>query len=375
MISSGFYPEVDGTTFAIGNVMQSLKKRGHKLTLVTRRYKDCSRFEHWLGIPVFRVGPSGASVFSRLLLVINQVGVSISIIIREKVDVIHVHGFAPLLSGLISGFLLRKPVVVTFHGFQSLWLKGTRWRKESTEKILQPFFRAMTRMASAVTAQSKKFEEVVARTYGVKRDKIYVISHQIDEEFFGYKPQPVAKKPVVLFVGTLRRVYGVDLFIKSVPYTMERFPNASFLIVGKGPLTEKLKELAKTLGVERYVTFVGPVFDREKLAAFYRSAKVVVIPQKYEGYFLSLVALEAMAVGKPIVTTQTLDPELYRIGFFKASFDPKDIAEKIVKILSMKNDEYIKLSKTIRKYFEANHSRKAVVSKIEKLYLHLVGNV
>jgi len=372
MISSGFYPEVDGTAFAIGNIMQNLKRNGHKITLVTRRYRNCPRFELWFGIPVFRVGPGGASIYSRIMLAINQIGVSIALIIREKVDIIHAHGFAPLLSGLISGLFLRKPVVVTFHGFQSLWLKGTRWRKESTDKILQPFFRAMTRMASAVTAQSKKFKEVIAHMYGVKRQRVHIISHQIDEEFFEYTPELTVKEPVVLFVGTLRRVYGVDLFIKSVPHTLERFPNVKFVIVGKGPLMERLKELAKELGVEEHVAFVGPVFNRKKLAGFYRSAKVVVIPQKYEGYFLSLVALEAMAAGKPIVTTQTLDPELYRIGFFKASFEPKDLAEKIAHVLSMKDEEYVTLSRNIRRYFEVNHSRKAVITKIEKLYLHLI---
>jgi len=375
VISSGFYPKVDGTTLAISNVMQGLKKNGHKLNLVTRRYKGCSKRECWHCISVLRVGPSGASVFSRFMLSIGLIGVSVPVIINEKIDIIHVHGFAPLFSGLILGFLFRKPVVVTFHGFQSLWFKGTQWRKESTNKILQPFLQMLVRMASAVTAQSKKFKEVIARAYGVSRNKVYVIPHLIDEEYFDYEPQPPAEKPIVLFVGTLGRVYGVDLFIKSASHIIKYFPNVKFLIVGKGPLLEKLKALAKKLDVEKYVTFIGPVFDRKKLAEFYRSAKVVVIPQKYEGYFLSLVALEAMAVGKPIVTTQTLDPELYQTGFFKASFDPKDIAKKITHVLSMKDGEYVRLSKTIRKYFEVNHSRKAVVSRIEKLYFYLTRNV
>jgi glycosyltransferase involved in cell wall biosynthesis len=372
MISSGFFPKVNGTSLAVGNLLQSLKKRGHRLILITRRYRGCPTYEQWHGITVIRIGPSGHSAFSRVLLAINQIGISIPKILMEKIDIIHAQGFMPLFTGLVLGFLFRKPVIVTFHGFSYLWHKSTRWRKESTYRAALPFQKVMVRATNAIIAQSEKLKEVIISLYGAKSNKINIVSNLIDEEYFEYAPKPLSEEPIILFVGNLIKVHGADLLIRSVVHVRKRFPRAKFFIVGEGPLRERLEKLVNELNLDGTVIFVGHVLDRRKIAEFYRSAKVVVIPWRYGAYFPSLVALEAMAVGRPIITTLTLDPELYRIGFFKANPDPKDIAEKIESVLFMKDDEYMRLSKTIRKHFEAKYSKNAIISKIESLYLKML---
>jgi glycosyltransferase involved in cell wall biosynthesis len=307
------------------------------------------------------------------MLIINQVALAIPLMVREKIDIIHAHGFAPLAAGLILGFMFRKPVVATFHGFQSLWSKETRWRKEYVYKVAHPFFKLMIKSASAVIAQSKKLKEIITATYDVNPNKVYVIPHMIDEEYFYFSPNPRADKNIVLYVGTLARVYGLDLFIGAASYVSKFFPNCEFLIVGKGPQKEKLEKLVKKLNLEEIVHFAGPVFDRKKLSEHYRSARVVVIPEKYEGYILPLVALEALASGRPVITTLNLDPIAYEAGVIKTSFDPRDISEKILWVLRLPENKYVQIAKTARRFYEAMHSRNIIIKRIEELYFELAG--
>ncbi|MBS7270673.1 MAG: glycosyltransferase family 4 protein [Candidatus Freyarchaeota archaeon] len=373
VISSGFYPKVDGTTLAVANLIEGLKTRGHKVSFITRKYKGTPSLENWRGTCILRVGPSGASAFSRLMLIINQVVLGIPFMISGKMDVIHDHGFAPLATGLILGFMFRKPVVATFHGFQSLWSKETRWRKEYVYKIAHPFFKLMIKSASAVIAQSKKLKEIIITTYDANPDKVYVIPHMIDEGFFSFSPKPRIDKNIVLYVGTLARVYGLDLLIEAAGYVRSFFPNCEFLIVGEGPQREKLEKLVKKSNLEEIVHFAGPIYDRKKLSEQYRSAKVVVIPEKYEGYILPLVALEALASGRPVITTLNLDPRAYEAGVIKTSFDPRDIAEKILWILRLSEDQYMEITEKARKFFEDEHGRNVVLRKIEELYLKFIS--
>jgi glycosyltransferase involved in cell wall biosynthesis len=290
---------------------------------------------------------------------------------KTKIDVIHAHGAVPLAAGWLLSRIYGKPLVVTFHGFQRLWFKGTIWKSASELKITYPAIKFLTTTADVVIAQSKKFGEVVSNLYGVDPRRIFVVPHVIDEEDFTFTPVPSSEKPSVLFVGALARVYGIDLFIKAAPFVVENLPETEFFIVGKGPQRDRLQKLISTLKLEESVFLVGPVYDRKKLARYYQDAKVVVIPQKYEGYFLSLVALEALAAGRPIVTTQTLDLELYLNGIFQASFDPKDIAEKTTEILNLDDRRYSALARSARKYYEDHCSKSVIGSKLEKLYFAL----
>jgi glycosyltransferase involved in cell wall biosynthesis len=75
-------------------------------------------------------------------------------------------------------------------------------------------------------------------------------------------------------------------------------PDALFVFAGDGPERDSLKELARTLGVEGRVRFLGHRKDVPQLLA---SCDLFVLPSLYEG--LPLSVLEAMAAGTPVVAT------------------------------------------------------------------------
>ena len=371
MISTIFYPKVNGTVIAVTNLLKCLREHGCKVRLVTRKLPGTVPTEGWQNIPVVRVGPSFKSPFSRLALSWNQVLAGISIMKKEHIDIIHVHGAHSLLAGLMLGKLFRKPVVATFHGFQRLWFKSARWKPELNLTLTYPIYRMLIHRANAIVAQSQTLKKVIAQLYGIDPKKIRVIPHAIDEERFKFVPAPSAE-PTVLFIGSLVRVQGVELLVKAVPTILEDFPQTKFIIVGSGPQKEPLQRLIESLKLEKSVFLIGPIYNQTELAKYYSSASVVVIPIKYGGYILSLVALEAMSTGRPVVTTMTLDPELDKYGVHKAGFDPAELAEAIKEILSLDEEEYSTLAAYARKYVEERCSKKIVASEVENLYRHLI---
>jgi glycosyltransferase involved in cell wall biosynthesis len=90
--------------------------------------------------------------------------------------------------------------------------------------------------------------------------------------------------------------------LNSAPAILAECPGTRFLIVGTGYHTEELKRQAYALGIGHHVRFLGYVSDDE-LKKLYRIADAVCIPSLYEPF--GIVALEGMAAGVPVVTSDT----------------------------------------------------------------------
>ena len=104
-------------------------------------------------------------------------------------------------------------------------------------------------------------------------------------------------EPIVLFVGRLVPYKGVDVLLEALTGL-----NAVALIVGDGPLRAELEAHARQLGISSRVRFLGSVADDE-LAALYRACHVFVLPSVTRQEAFGVVQLEAMAAGKPVVST------------------------------------------------------------------------
>jgi len=372
MISAIFYPKVNGYVIAITNLLKCLQEHGCKVRLITRKLPGTLPIEGWQNIPVIRVGPDSKLPLSRLVLSWNQVRAGISLMKKEHIDIIHAHGVHSLLAGLILSKIFHKPVVATFHGFQRLWFKSARWKPELNLALTHPIHKILVNSADVIIAQSQTLKKVIFQLYGIDPEKIQVIPHAIDETRFKFVPTPSSAEPTVLFVGSLMRVHGVDLLVKAAPTILKDFPETKFIIIGDGPQKETLQRLIESLKLKKSVFLIGPVYNQSALIKYYSSASVVVIPIKYRGYILSLVALEAMSTGRPVVTTMTLDPDLGKYGVRKAGFNPAELAQAIKEILSLNEEEYSKLAASARKYVEERCSKKIVASKIENVYRQLI---
>ena len=108
---------------------------------------------------------------------------------------------------------------------------------------------------------------------------------------FGISPD----RPILLFVGSGFQRKGLPAILKAL--TLLTFP-AHLIVVGKERLSP-YQRLAKKLGVDSSVTFIGPISD---VAPYYMGANLFIFPTVYEPF--SNVCIEAMAAGLPVVTSR-----------------------------------------------------------------------
>jgi len=104
--------------------------------------------------------------------------------------------------------------------------------------------------------------------------------------------------PVLGFVGRVRREKGLDVLIRALPAVAASFHGARLLVVGDGPETGALRELAQREGVLNRVEWLG-MCDKRHTWRLLTAMDVAVVPSRFEGF--GLAAAEAQAAGLPVV--------------------------------------------------------------------------
>jgi glycosyltransferase involved in cell wall biosynthesis len=112
-----------------------------------------------------------------------------------------------------------------------------------------------------------------------------------------------AETPIdFLFVGRLAPVKRVDLFLRALQIVQRRVPGVQATIVGDGELRQPMEQLARELGIDRNVSFVG---QHSNVETWLKKSKLFVLCSDSEGLSLSL--MEAMRCGLPAVVSNTGD--------------------------------------------------------------------
>jgi len=149
-------------------------------------------------------------------------------------------------------------------------------------------------------------------------------------------------KRTLVFSGWLIESKGVQHIISAIPRILEKIPSFKFIVIGKGEYADELKSLAKNLGVEKQVKFLGFVDDQE--AVLCKCACAVALYEKYDKgsltytYFTDPSKLKTyLACGLPIILTDVThnakDIEDKKCGVI-IDLDKKSISNAVVKILS-----------------------------------------
>jgi len=138
-----------------------------------------------------------------------------------------------------------------------------------------------------------------------------------------FAPRPLlVRGDHVLYVGRLSREKGLRELLEAAAASSEPWP---LVLLGTGPAGDALAERARSLGLQRRVTFAPYVSDRDQLAEAYGAARTVVLPGAHETF--GLAALEAAACGAPVVTA-SCTPSAQLLGRHVETFaagDPADL--------------------------------------------------
>lgn len=187
--------------------------------------------------------------------------------------------------------------------------------------------------ADAVVAVSGFTRDRMAQTYRLPLSRFRILHNTVDVD---QPPSPTyPKPPVILSVGRLEDRYkNYDKVILALPKVLAEFPDARYRIVGDGALMPELEDLARSLGVEDRVEFLGRV-DDDELRRAYQEAAVFILPSKMEGF--GIVFLEAWLHGMPVIAGR-LDAaaEVITDGVNGLLVDPdsvEQIASAIIRLL------------------------------------------
>jgi glycosyltransferase involved in cell wall biosynthesis len=129
-----------------------------------------------------------------------------------------------------------------------------------------------------------------------------IVYPAVDRDQFSPEATPAVTEdqPIVLFVGRLQRGKGVPDLLEA---HSRLETDAVLYVVGNGPQESMLRERVAELGIEGDVRFTGAV-EHEKIHRYFAACDVFCLPSYHEGF--PVVNLEALAAGKPIVST-TID--------------------------------------------------------------------
>jgi glycosyltransferase involved in cell wall biosynthesis len=178
--------------------------------------------------------------------------------------------------------------------------------------------------------------------------------------------------PVIGAIGRMVWQKGFEYFIKAIPAITKEFPEARVLIVGDGPLRERLEELGERLRVQGNLIFAGFRSDVKEILS---AIDILVIPSLLEGF--PMVSLEAMAMAKPIIGTN-IDGITEQItngenGVLVPPRDPSALAKATIGLLRNR-ETALRMGVAARKKAEQEFSVEKMVSETGKLYLSLLNS-
>lgn len=163
-------------------------------------------------------------------------------------------------------------------------------------------YRAVYTHADLVICQSDDMVDRLSSCFEIPKDKLVRIYNPVDSvglRELALGPSPYENVgPNLVAVSRFVPVKGIDLLIEAMPAVLRAQPNAMLTLVGGGPQESSLRGLAETVGVARAIRFAG---FQANPHTFIVNADLLVIPSRSEA--LSNVALEALALGTPVVAT------------------------------------------------------------------------
>jgi 1,4-alpha-glucan branching enzyme len=178
---------------------------------------------------------------------------------------------------------------------------------------------------------------------------------------------------LVCFVGRLVHEKGPGVLLEAAPRVLFEVPEARFVIAGRGPMLNELRDRVGVLGLADRVSLPGYISDWER-NALYGVSDVAVFPSSYEPF--GIVALEAMAAGAPIVVARAGGlAELVEDGSTGVVVPPGDVSALAVAIIGVLMDEEAARhrAETARLLVDTRYGWEGIARSTRALYQQVVA--
>lgn len=366
------YPTFGGSGVLATELGKALAQKGHEVHFITYQQPvRLDRFDphiiyHEVQVPtypLFDFPPYETALASTMVDVIKN----------RQLDLLHVHYAIPHASAAyMAKQILAKegihiPVITTLHG-TDITLVGR-------DKTYAPVVTFSINESDAITAVSQNLREETYRYFAITKE-IEVIKNFVDVNRFSRKSIDAFRKAIapngeklLLHASNFRKIKRVTDVVRIFANVKKEVPT-KLLFVGDGPERSTTEDLSRELGVCNDILFVGKQEQMEDILAI---ADIFLLTSEYESF--GLAALEAMAAGVPVISTDAGGLSEINIhektGFLSRVGDVDTMSQYALRLLK---DE--KLLKTFRKNaqeqalaFDIN----AVIPAYEALYARFLS--
>jgi len=367
------YPTFGGSGVVATELGKALAKKGHQIHFIT--YSQPVRlgsfheniYYHEVSVsnyPLFEYQPYETELASKLVDVVKY----------EKLDLLHVHYAIPHASAAFMAQQILKtqgitiPFITTLHG-TDITLVGK-------DPSFEPVIRFCINASNAVTTVSQSLKNDTIKYFGIERE-INVIPNFIDiqenSSMFSHQQlrQKYANKDekIICHISNFRPVKRIEDVIKIFALIDQKI-DAKLILVGDGPDRYMAEKLSRELGLIDRVIFFGKVRDTNHILPI---ADLFLLPSETESF--GLAALEAMAVGVPVISSNTGGiPEVNLhdySGYLAEVGDVEKMAEFAIELLS--NNDKLNLFKLQAKARAEVFSLDTILPIYENLYREIMN--
>lgn len=365
------YPTFGGSGVVATELGKALSEKGHEIHFITYNqpvrlgsftknlfYHEVNVFEY----PLFEYPPYETVLASKLVDVVKN----------EGLDLLHVHYAIPHASAayMAQRILESQGIIIPF----ITTLHGTDITLVGRDPSYEPAITFAINNSDAVTAVSESLRKDTYTHFKVTRE-VEVIPNFICPEHYLPKPEkdfrneyaPNGEK-IITHISNFRPVKRVEDVVHIFKQIREKVP-AKLILVGDGPDRYRVEQLCRQLGTCHDTFIIGKLKKPEEVLSI---SDLFLLPSESESF--GLAALEAMASGVPVISTNTGGlPEVNEqgySGFLSDVGDIDDMASNALKLLQ--SDEMLNEFKANSKKRAALFSVKHVLPMYEALYARVL---
>ena len=316
LFTSSYFPVPGGLQSVTRTLANSLVKQGHILRVITNRYpRSLPAEEICQGILVTRflflkpltryIKRGRFDLFLAALYFYPITLLNLRILLRRfQPRLVNVHfpdSQIPFVLWLRRHFSFR--LIVSLHGHEvERWFQDENFVQKDAEPQKEYLaLREILDKADAVTACSQSLLSKATQIAPSIVNKAKVIHNGVDLTRFSDKTRYNHSKPYMLALGRLTYKKGFDVLIQAMAEHSRRNIQLDVLIAGAGEEEPVLHALINELSIQSRVHLIGWA-GQEQIVQLLNGCQYLVVPSRKEPF--GIVALEAMAAGKPVIATR-----------------------------------------------------------------------
>jgi glycosyltransferase involved in cell wall biosynthesis len=240
----------------------------------------------------------------------------------KKIDIIHMYGFYTNILGRIVARRAKTPIVIT----------GLRMEKFGRNGLHSLLERMTSNWSDLYISVSGRGRELILKKSWIPPNKVVVVHNGIESDWANGRIRNTQSTNIGM-IADFNKFKAQEEVVLAAPKILEKFPNARFVLAGKGETKKSIVEMINHLGLNSFFTLPGLVSDVQQVLS---QLSIFVLATHTEGLPVSI--LEAMSFGLPVVATKVGGiPELVEdgvTGILVKPNSPVEIASAIIKLLS-----------------------------------------